>query len=44
MLEVKKLLKVLGNCVQNFCDRRNEKYASTILSRFTVKFRSYGRN
>jgi len=44
MLELKKLLKAFENCVQNLCDRRNEKYANTILSRFVVKSRNYERH
>jgi len=44
MLESKKLLTALENYMQNFCDRRNEKYANTKLQRFTVKSRSYERH
>jgi len=31
MLELKKLFKAFENCMQNFCDRRNETYANTML-------------
>jgi hypothetical protein len=44
MLGLKKLLETLEDCVQNFCDRRNETHANTVLSRFAVKSRSYERH